>query len=68
MAGPKVVEDETNNETNDESQGKAKKIVGICPFCERKGHKTMTARSCLFSMKVGSPNYEEDNEERGLGK
>ncbi len=54
--------------TKDELPAKPKKTASICPFCEQKGHKTMSAKSCLFSTKVGSPNYKEDNEERGIGK
>jgi hypothetical protein len=57
MAGPKAPEEETK----DKLQAKLKKAVSICPFCEHKGHKTLGAGICLFSRKLGSPNYKEDN-------
>jgi hypothetical protein len=65
MAGPKAPEEETKDEL---PANPKKKTASICPFCEQKGHKTMAAKSCLFSTKIGSPNYKEDNEERGIGK
>jgi hypothetical protein len=63
IAGPKAAEDEENG-------NKAKKLTVICPFCDKKGHKTMVAKHFIFSLKVGrSPHYREDSKkELSTGK
>jgi hypothetical protein len=52
MAGPKM----PDKVTKDQSQAKANKTVSICPFCEQKGHKTMTEGVVYFLQSLGVPN------------
>jgi hypothetical protein len=63
MAAPKAAKDNIVD-----SLAAPKKVVPICPFCEKKGHKTMKTKHCLFSTNKDSNHYKELNEELGTGK
>jgi hypothetical protein len=65
MAAPKAAKEENENGVAAVAK---KKVVPICPFCDKKGHKTMSAKHCKFSTKKESEHYKVDNEERGTGK
>jgi hypothetical protein len=54
---------ETETET-----GKPKAKPSICPYCNKKGHKTINSKNCDYSTVQDSPHYREDNEERATGK
>jgi hypothetical protein len=63
MAAPKAAKDNIV-----EGLAPPKKVVPICPFCEKKGHKTMKAKHCLFSTNKDSNHCRELNGELGTGK
>jgi hypothetical protein len=65
MAAPKAAKEESENGV---AAAATKKVVPICPFCDKKGHKTMNAKHCKFSTKKESKHSKVDNEERGTGK
>jgi hypothetical protein len=50
--------------TKDTETGKPKAKASICPYCNKKGHKTTKSKNCDYSTSEGSAHYREDNNER----
>jgi hypothetical protein len=74
MAGPQAdnperLDDGTGGSTTRRANGTGKAKASICPYCNKKGHKTTNSKNCDHSTVVGGfPHYREDNNERATGK
>jgi hypothetical protein len=73
MAGPQGDNQQEENSGDQQEDGsgdahKKKSTKNVCPYCDKKGHKTTKSKNCLFSTTVTSRFYRDDNVERSTGK